>query len=438
MRFEDTDIERNRPELIGPILESLRWLGLDWDEGPYFQSKRMSLYREHAEHLQRDGKAYPCYCTPAELEEKRKLAMAAKRKPKYDGHCRGLSSQERASLEAEGRKPSLRFKAPWEGITAVEDLIRGRVEFDNTELDDFIILRPDGRPTYNFAVVVDDITMKITHVIRADEHLNNTPKQVLLYQAFGAELPRFAHVPMVLAKDRAKLSKRHGATAVLEFKERGILPEALLNHLARLGWAHGDQEIFSIGELIEKFSLEAVHPAAAIFDEEKLLWLNWHYMKNADPKRLGELLREFLVKRDILSAEEAGAIKMDLLIEAADFLKERSHTLVELAERTRFIFSDEFEYDPKGIEKFFIPEKVTLLQGLVVELAHLNEFTAARIEEATRSYLEREGRKLSEIAQTCRVALTGRTEGPGLFETMEILGKDRVIVRLRRAIELMS
>jgi glutamyl-tRNA synthetase len=253
LRFEDTDIERNRPELIEPIVESLRWLGLLWDEGPYFQSQRFSLYREWAERLLNEGKAYKCYCTPEELEQKRQRALAAKQKPLYDRRCRALSPQDEEKFMREGRQPALRLKIPESGTIIVNDAIRGQVEFDLAELDDFIILRSDGRPTYNFAVVVDDITMGITHVIRADEHLNNTPKQMLIYQAFGHPVPVFAHVPMVLAKDRSKLSKRHGATAVFEFRDRGILPEALVNYLARLGWSYGDQEIFSREELIEKF-----------------------------------------------------------------------------------------------------------------------------------------------------------------------------------------
>ncbi len=433
LRFEDTDIERNRPELIEPIVESLRWLGLLWDEGPYFQSQRFSLYREWADRLLKEGKAYKCYCTPEELEQKRHRALAAKQKPLYDRRCRHLTAQEEHNFIREGRQPALRLKIPESGTIIVNDAIRGRVEFDLAELDDFILLRSDGRPTYNFAVVVDDITMGITHVIRADEHLNNTPKQMLLYQAFGHPLPVFAHVPMVLAKDRSKLSKRHGATAVFEFRDRGILPEALVNYLARLGWSYGDQEIFSREELIEKFSLEAIHPSAAIFDEEKLLWLNQHYIKTSDPKNLSELVRPFLVRLGILSEAEANAVPSEKLVQMVVLFRERARTLAELAEPARYLFTDNFSYDPQAVQKFLTPEKIALLEGLAGALAAVEPFTAAELERATRTYLESQGRTLKEIAQSCRVALTGRTAGAGLFETMELLGRERVIARLRRA-----
>jgi glutamyl-tRNA synthetase len=433
LRFEDTDIERNRPELIEPIVESLRWLGLLWDEGPYFQSQRFSLYREWAERLLNEGKAYKCYCTPEELEQKRQRALAAKQKPLYDRRCRALSPQDEEKFMREGRQPALRLKIPESGTIVVNDAIRGRVEFDLAELDDFIILRSDGRPTYNFAVVVDDITMGITHVIRADEHLNNTPKQMLIYRAFGHPLPVFAHVPMVLAKDRSKLSKRHGATAVFEFRDRGILPEALVNYLARLGWSYGDQEIFSREELIEKFSLEAIHPSAAIFDEEKLLWVNQHYLKTSDPKRLSELVRPSLVKLSILSEAEAHAVPSEKLVQMVVLFRERARTLAELAEPARYLFTDNFSYDPEAVQKFLTPEKIPLLEGLAGALAAVEPFTATEIERATRAYLDSQGKTLKEIAQPCRVALTGRTTGAGLFETMELIGRERVIARLRRA-----
>ncbi len=433
LRFEDTDIERNRLELIEPILESLRWLGLLWDEGPYFQSQRLSLYQEWAKRLLSEGKAYKCYCTPEELEKKRQAALAAKQKPRYDGHCRALTPSQEQRFISEGRKPALRLKIPQSGTIVVEDVIRGRVEFDLAELDDFIILRSDGRPTYNFAVVVDDVTMGITHVIRADEHLNNTPKQILIYHAFGEGLPVFAHVPMVLAKDRSKLSKRHGATAVFEFRDRGILPEALVNYLARLGWSHGDQEIFTVQELIENFSLSAVHPSAAIFDEEKLCWVNQHYLKTSDPHGLGELLRPFLVKLNIMSEAEAHAVPSGRLAQIVVLFRERAKTLIELAEPARYLLTDTVSYEPEAVQKFLTPEKIELVRGLAEALAVVEPFTASELERATRAYLEQQGKALKDMAQACRVALTGRTAGAGLFETMELIGRERVIARLRQA-----
>jgi glutamyl-tRNA synthetase len=438
LRFEDTDVERNRPALVDPILESLRWLGLDWDEGPYFQSQRLHLYREYAERLLREGKAYPCYCTPEELEEKRRRALAEKRTPRYDGRCRNLTLKERQQLEAQGRKPALRFVSPSEGVTVVEDVVRGRVEFDNAEIDDFIIVRSDGRPTYNFAVVVDDITMRITHVIRADEHLKNTPKQILIYRALGAELPLFVHVPMVLAKDRTKLSKRHGATAVFEYRDRGILPEALVNHLARLGWSYGDQEIFSREELIEKFSLEAIHPSPAIFDEEKLLWLNHHYIKTGDPIRLGRLTREFAIRRGFLSADEAEAISEERWAKVVELFRERKRTLMELAEAAMPLLTDRMGYDPEAVQKFLTSERAPLLKGLAALLREVPEdqWKASVLEGKIRSWLGAQGRELKELAQPCRVATTGVAKGPGLFETLEFVGKERVLKRLEKAVGL--
>jgi len=396
LRIEDTDRSRSTEEWIERIEEALRWLGLDWDEY-YRQTERFPLYQEAAERLMAEGKAY---------------------------------KQEGAWW----------FRVPRPGATTVHDLLLGEVTYDHEQpqLKDFVIRRSDGSFTYNFACVVDDAELRITHVIRANEHLNNTPRQILLYRALDLEPPQFAHLPMVLSKEREKLSKRHGATSVFEYRDRGFLPEALVNFLARLGWSHGDQEIFSKQELIEFFDLENVGVSAAVFDEEKLLWLNQHYIINGEPDRLGELLREFLVRQGVVSQEEAQAIPREGLREIVILLKERSKTLVELAEKARFIFSDELEYDPKGVKKFFTPGKAPLLEGLIAELSNLNEFTAPRIEEVTRAYLERAGRRLGEIAQTCRVALTGKTAGPGLFETMEVLGRERTFVRLRRALELIA
>ena len=396
LRIEDTDRSRSTEEAIAQIEESLTWLGLDWDEY-YRQTERFPLYQEAAERLMAEGKAY----------------------------------------EQEG---AWWFRVPRPGTTIVHDLLLGDVTYDHEQpqLKDFVIRRSDGSFTYNFACVVDDADLKITHVIRANEHLNNTPRQLLLYRALGLEPPQFAHLPMVLSKDREKLSKRHGATSVFEYRDQGYLPEALVNFLARLGWSHGDQEIFSKEELIELFDLDAVGVSAAVFDEEKLLWLNHHYIMHGDPERLGELLREFLARQGIVPREEAASIPREKLEEAIVLLRERGRTLVELAERSRFIFSDELEYDPRGIERFFTPERVPLLEGLVAELSKLNEFTASRVEETVRGYLEREGHKLGEIAQTCRVALTGKTAGPGLFETMEVLGKQRTVARLKKAIELIA
>jgi len=394
LRIEDTDRSRSTEESIEQIQEALRWLGLDWDEY-YRQTERFPLYQKAAERLLAEGKAY----------------------------------------EQEG---AWWFRIPKPGTTVVHDLLLGDVTYDHELIKDFVIRRSNGSFTYNFACVVDDADLGITHVIRANEHLNNTPRQILVYRALGLEVPRFAHLPMVLSKDRTKLSKRHGATSVFEYRDRGVLPEALLNFLVRLGWSHGDQEIFSKEEMIELFDLKDVGVSAAVFDEEKLLWLNQHYLKSGDPKRLGELLRGLLMRQGVVSQDEAEAIPLGKLARAIELFRERSKTLVELAERAGFIFSDRLEYDPQGVEKFLTPEKRPLLEGLVKELAQMEEFTAVEVERVTRSYLAREGSKLGEIAQTCRVALTGKTAGPGLFETMEVLGKDKTLARLGKAIELID
>ena len=438
LRFEDTDVERNRPELIEPILDSFRWLGLDPDEGPFFQSERFPIYREHAERLLDEGKAYHCYCTAEELEEKRQKALNEKRKPLYDGRCRHLTDDQRQAFEAQGRTPVLRLISPATGTTVVRDRVRGTVEFDNAEIDDFIIMRSDGRPTYNFAVVVDDVTMGMTHIIRADEHLNNTPKQILIYEALGADLPEFAHVPMVLAKDRSKLSKRHGATAVQEYRDKGYLPEAMVNYIARLGWSHGDQEIFHRDELIEKFSIEEINPSASIFDDEKFTWLNHHYIMNGDPERIGRLTREFALEHGIVTDEEAEGVPEDRWTSVVEFLKERRETLAALAEGAVPFLTDRIQFDSAAVERHLTPEKAALLNALAAMIRELSaeEFNADALNEGIRDWLAGQDLKLGAVAQPCRVALTGLDKGPGLFETMAFLGRERTVQRLEHAVLL--
>ena len=327
LRIEDTDQSRSTDESIRIILDGMRWLGMDWDEGPYRQTERMDIYREHIATLLKEGKAYHCYCTPEELDTRRKEALAAGRPPKYDRKCLGLKEP------VEGRKPTVRFLSHDEGQTIVRDLVRGAVTFENKQLDDLIIQRSDGLPTYNLAVVVDDVTMRITHVIRGDDHLNNTPRQVQLYRALGYEPPLFAHLPMIHGPDKTKLSKRHGATAVTDYQDLGYLPEALVNYLARLGWSAGDQEIFSLTELIEKFSLENVGKAPAVFNPEKLLWLNHHYIQQADPGRLAGLVLDLLKKDGIVTeGNEPDSAWMNSLVK---ILQERSHTLVEMKDAVK-------------------------------------------------------------------------------------------------------
>ena len=422
LRIEDTDIARSTEEALKAILDSMQWLGLDWDEGPFFQSKRLAIYQEHVDRLLSEGKAYRCYCPPEELEEKRKRALEERKKPKYDGKCRNLSPPYPDGPYA------VRFKCPQEGQTVVEDLVKGRVVFENAELDDLIIQRSDGMPTYNFAVVVDDGTMGITHVIRGDDHVNNTPRQILLFQALGYPLPCFAHVPMILGSDRTRLSKRHGAESVMAYKEMGYLPEGLLNYLVRLGWSYGDQEIFSIGELIEKFSLENVGKSAGIFNPEKLRSINGDHIKGREPSKLAPLLLPFI---KVKGYEIGEGEKLNKIISN---LKARSKTLVEMADQAEFFFKEEIEYEEEAAKKFLRPEVIDIFEDLIEGFKGMKTVSEAEVESLFRGIAQRREIKLVKVAQPVRVALTGRTVSPGLFEVIDILGKGQTIRRLEKAI----
>ncbi|HKA55311.1 MAG TPA: glutamate--tRNA ligase [Candidatus Binatia bacterium] len=422
LRIDDTDRQRSTQDYLDDILEALRWLGLEWDEGPYFQSQRYELYREAAERLLRAGKAYRCYCTAAEVEAKRQAALAAGRKPAYDGTCR-----EYQPPPGDTRPFALRFKSPKEGETVVEDLIKGQVVFQNHELDDLIIVRSDGTPVYNFCSVVDDALLGITHIVRGDDHLANTPRQILLFQALGAALPRFAHLPLILGADRAPLSKRHGATAVRSYREQGYLPEALVNFLARLGWASGDQEIFTRAELIEKFRLDEVGKSAGVFNAEKLQWLNAHYLKERPPAQLVRAVKPFIVGKGYpLPADD------EWLARALATLQPRAKTLVELVELAHFYLSDELALDAKAASKFLTPAALPVLGRLRARLAALSVWAEREIEQVFADLMEEEQLKLGQIAQPVRVALTGGTASPGIFEVMAGLGKRRTLARLDR------
>jgi len=425
LRIEDTDIVRSAEEYTQVIIESMQWLGMDWDEGPYFQSKRLDVYRKYIEILLEKGRAYYCDCSPEEVERKRKEAMAAGKKPKYDGKCRTRNL-------GPGPGRVVRFRAPAAGTTVVHDVIKGIISFDNSELDDLVIQRSDGMPTYNFAVVVDDLTMGITHVIRGDDHVNNTPRQILIYEALGETPPVFAHVPMILGQDRTRLSKRHGATSVLAYRDAGYLPEAMVNYLVRLGWSCGDQEIFSKEELIEKFSLDNIGKSASIFDPEKLLWLNSHYIKEYDPGKLAKLIVPFLKERNYQIPDQ------DYLKRAIVTLQPRAKTLSEMADMMDFYLLEEIEYEPKAAKKFLKPSMIPVFEDLIRKLDKLDEFTEQELEQIFRGTSEELGVKLGKIAQPVRVALTGRTASPGLFEVIDILGKKRTIRRLEAALEYMK
>ncbi|HOJ14422.1 MAG TPA: glutamate--tRNA ligase [Deltaproteobacteria bacterium] len=420
LRIEDTDAERSTEENTRQILEAMEWLGLDWDEGPYFQAQRLDVYRSYLERLLNAGAAYWCDCEPEDLERKRKQALAEGRKPKYDGTCR-----DRGLKEGPGRVA--RFRMPDTGVTAFEDLIKGRISIDNAEMDDLVLLRSDGMPTYNFTVVVDDASMGMTHVIRGDDHVNNTPRQIRIYEALGLDIPFFAHVPMILGPDKTKLSKRHGATSVMAYKEMGYLPEALVNYLVRLSWSHGDQEIFSRQELIEYFDIQDVGRAAAVFNPDKLLWLNHHYIKTGDPRRLAGLLKEFAARKGYEIPAE------DYLVRVVTDVRERTKTLVEMVEFGDFYFRD--AAPPEDLmRKFLTPEALEILKALAEEFSRMESMEKEAAEPRVKALLERLGVPFKVVAQPLRVALTGKTVSPGIFEVMATLGKERVLARLGRVL----
>jgi glutamyl-tRNA synthetase len=429
LRIEDTDRTRSTEEYISAIIEGMKWLDLDWDEGPYRQTDRFDIYKRYANKLLKEGKAYYCYCSPEELEQRRKEALAKGKSPKYDGRCRNLKEP------LTGRKPAVRFRMPQEGETVVNDLIRGKVMFENALLDDLIIMRSDETPTYNFTVVVDDVDMNITHVIRGDDHLNNTPKQIHIYNALGYEVPLFAHLPMILGPDKTRLSKRHGATSVIAYKEIGYLPDALVNYLVRLGWSYGDQEVFTRDELIKYFSFENVGKSSAIFNPEKLLWLNSQYIINSMPEKLAELVMPFLIKEKEKIIKEGQTLDKEWLSRAIITLKERSKTLIELAQSLRYYIAEDIEYNAKAKEKFLNEKNLANLIEVKDVLKTLDNFIAPEIEKAFMSIVEKFNTKLGNIAQPVRVAITGKTESPGIFEVLEIVGKEKTLKRLEKAIK---
>src|SRR6185369_11034426 len=389
LRVEDTDRERSTDAAMEAILESLRWLGLDWDEGPFYQSQRGDLYREHAQRLIASGHAYRCYCTAEDLDQQRQHAQAEGRKPMYDRRCR-----DRHSPPSAGVPFTIRFAVPLIGETRVHDAIRGHVVFQNTELDDIIIVRSDASPTYNFCVVVDDATMAITHNIRGEDHLPNTPKQVLIYQALGYTPPLFAHVPLVLGLDRSRLSKRHGATSVLAYRDEGYLPAALNNYLVRFGWSHGDQEIFSHAELIDAFSLDALGSAAGVFNPEKLEWVNFQHLKQQPPATLAALLKPFIAARGwSLPGDDAW------LARAAATLQERAKTLVELLDMGAYYFVADVPIDPAAAAKHLAKADPQPLHALRAALAALPDWTLPSIQQAFESVLARFQLSLGKLAQ---------------------------------------
>jgi glutamyl-tRNA synthetase len=422
LRIEDTDRERSTPEAVQAILDGMAWLELDWDEGPYYQTQRMDRYREVIDRLLANGQAYHCYCTKEELDTMREEQRAAGKKPMYDGRCRHRTEPR------EGVSPVVRFRAPDTGKTVVEDRIHGTVPFDNAELDDLIIARSDGSPTYNLTVVVDDWDMGITDVIRGDDHLNNTPRQMQILEALGVEPPRYAHVPMILGEDKKRLSKRHGAVSVLQYKEDGFLPEALLNGLARLGWSHGDDEIFTRDDLLRLFSVDDVGKTASVFNQEKLLWLNGHYMRERPPEDLVAPLREQLQARGV--DPDAGPD----LVAVVQSLQERSKTVAEMADTGLFFFRDFEAFDEKAAKKNLKPAVQEPLQAVRDGLAGLSEWNGENAHAVIQEVVDAREMKFGKVAQPIRVAVSGGAVSPPIDVTLGLLGQEATLARLDRAI----
>jgi glutamyl-tRNA synthetase len=424
LRIEDTDRERSTTESVNAILEGMSWLGLEYDEGPFYQTQHFPRYAEVMQRMLKEGTAYHCYCSKERLEKLREEQMARKEKPRYDGKCR-----HGVATPPEGVSPVVRFKNPQEGSIVVEDLIRGKVAFENSELDDLIIARGDGTPTYNFTVVVDDMDMRVTHVIRGDDHLNNTPRQMNMLKALNATPPIYAHVPMILGADGARLSKRHGAVSVMQYRDDGYLPEALLNYLVRLGWSHGDQEIFSIDEMVKLFEVADVHRSAAAFNPDKLLWLNQHYIKTSDPAHVARHLSFHL-----------GALGVDpangpALVQVVEAQRERAKTLLEMAQNSVFFYREVETYDPKDADAHLKLEAGAIFGDLRQRLEQLSAWAAPPIHEILAQVAEAHGLKLGKVAQPLRVAVAGRAMSPPIDVTLTLLGQEKTLRRIDKALE---
>jgi glutamyl-tRNA synthetase len=449
LRIEDTDAARSTPESLEGILDGLRWLGLDWDEGPkidgpygpYFQSQRFDRHRKAADELLRKRFAYYCYCTPEELQAKREIAERETGGWLYDRTCSSLSSEEVAAREARGLPRATRFRVP-AGVTRFDDLVRGPIEFDGANLEDFIIVRSDGLPTYNLSVVSDDVDMKITHVVRGDDHISNTPKQLMLYQALGAPVPQFAHVPLILGADKKRLSKRHGATSVMEYARQGYLPEALFNFLALLGWspgkASGDREIFTAAELAEIFGLDGISGGNAVFNTEKLDWFNQQYILRLPPDQLALRVRPWLEAAGLWN-ESYLTLKHAWFFAVLELLRPRAKRLDEFASLGRFFFTDAIEYEDASVAKHLLSAGMAAhLEALGAALAGLAGFEPSSIEGTLRAVAEAGGVKAATLIHATRVAMTGRSVSPGLFEVVALLGRDRAAARIEAAVRLIS
>ncbi|MBU2569754.1 MAG: glutamate--tRNA ligase [Gammaproteobacteria bacterium] len=426
LRIEDTDLERSTQESVNAILEGMAWLGLEYDEGPFYQTHRFERYKAVIQQLLDQGDAYYCYCSKEELEQLRNEQMANKEKPRYNGKCRETSGV------SEGVMPVIRFRNPDDGEVVIKDLVKGDIVVSNKELDDLIIARSDGSPTYNLSVVVDDMDMGVTHVIRGDDHINNTPRQMNILKALGSPIPEYAHLPMILGADGARLSKRHGAVSVMQYRDEGYLPEALLNYLVRLGWSHGDQEIFSLDEMIEYFELKDVNVSASAFNPEKLLWLNHQYIMNSDPAHVARHLSWHMGEQGIDPTDGPD------LVELVKVQKERCKTLVEMATISRYFYKDFDEYDEKAAKKNFKPESADVLQQLHDQFSGLNNWQGEALHQIVVNLAETLGLNLGKVAQPLRVAVCGTAVSPPIDMTLALLGREKTLARLVRAVDFIK
>ena len=443
LRIEDTDRERSKPEYEEAILRDMSWLGLDWDEGPviggqkgpYFQTQRGTLYQQQMEKLLSAGNAYHCFCTPEELTADREAQLALGKIYRYSGKCAQLSPVEVKEKIEKGALFAIRLRVR-EGETTFNDIVRGQVTVNHNEIDDLVLVRRGGEPTYNFVAVVDDALMEISHVIRGDDHLPNTPKQILIYNALGFKLPRFAHIPLILGEDRTPLSKRHGASSVSEFKRQGYLPETMMNYLALLGWSFdGKTEIFSRDELIKRFGLERIVKSAAAFDYEKLQWLNGHYLRELDDETMFRLCRDYLLENKIIS-EDVVKTQENYLRRLILLVRGNLKLISQIEEQLTYLLNDVYPYDPQALIKFKVPVNGPVFEKVIEVLKETDSLAAAPLEEKFRNAATQLGRKFGELVHPMRLAITGRTSSPNLFEIMETIGKDRCLERFQRFLNM--
>ena len=429
LRIEDTDKQRSTQEAVDVIIEGMHWLGLQHDEGPFFQSQHMERYQKVILQLLDQNKAYKCYCSKEELDNMREAQMENKQKPRYDGRCRHLKAPPPGKEDV---LPVIRFKTPIDGQVVINDQIKGKIIIKNKELDDLIIARSDGSPTYNFVVVIDDLDMGLTHIIRGDDHLNNTPRQINILKALDAPIPEYAHLPMILDEKGAKLSKRHGAANLLNYRDEGFLPQALINYLVRLGWSHGDQEIFSIDEMINLFDLENVNKSASAINPDKLLWLNQHYIKTLDTAIVAEHLSYHMEKQ---GNNTKNGPSLEKIVSA---LSERSKTLVEMAQSSRYFFEDFEQYDEKAAKKNLKDTAIEALQYLLDEFKKIENWDGKDLHQIVLSAVDKLDLKLGKIAQPLRIAVTGSGASPSIDITLELIGKERVLQRIQKAIDFIK